>query len=98
MAQAAPDDGRSAKLSVLSPTSPLAASSGTDDAAYEEVCLRFDRFVLLSFLQALALKSQGNDAFTAKEYEKALELFTQAIELCRTDYTFYSNRYRCTKQ
>ena len=49
------------------------------------------RYFLFTW-KALLLKSQGNDAFTLKDYEKALDLFTQAIELCRTDYTFYSNR------
>jgi Flp pilus assembly protein TadD len=44
-------------------------------------------------LQALDLKAQGNDAFNAKDYEKAVDFFTQAIALFPNDYTFYSNRF-----
>lgn len=41
---------------------------------------------------ATALKDQGNKAFQAKEYDKAIELFTQAIALDPNNHVLYSNR------
>lgn len=41
---------------------------------------------------AQELKNEGNKAFVAKEYQKAIELYTKAIELDPTDVSFYSNR------
>ena len=38
------------------------------------------------------LKAQGNAAFSAKEYSKAITLYTDAIELDPDNYTLYSNR------
>lgn len=38
------------------------------------------------------LKEQGNEEFKAKNYEKAVELFTQALEGSPDDQTIYSNR------
>ncbi|RHZ76763.1 hypothetical protein Glove_193g63 [Diversispora epigaea] len=37
-------------------------------------------------------KAQGNKAFAAQEYDKAIELFTKAIELDPTNHILYSNR------
>lgn len=34
-----------------------------------------------------AIKQSGNDVFKAGEYEKAIELYTEAIELCPKRYT-----------
>lgn len=39
-----------------------------------------------------AFKEQGNNAFKAKEYEKAIELYTQAVEETPTDHTILGNR------
>jgi len=39
-----------------------------------------------------ALKDQGNKAFQAKDYDKAIDLFTQAIALDPKNHVLYSNR------
>jgi stress-induced-phosphoprotein 1 len=41
---------------------------------------------------ANALKDQGNKAFAAKDYDKAIDLFTQAIALDPKNHVLYSNR------
>jgi len=38
------------------------------------------------------LKSLGNQAFSAKNYQKAIELYTDAIEMDPKNHTLYSNR------
>ena len=38
------------------------------------------------------LKTQGNAAFSSGDYENAIKLFTQAIELDTTNHVLYSNR------
>ncbi|KAF8665789.1 hypothetical protein AX16_000235 [Volvariella volvacea WC 439] len=38
------------------------------------------------------LKDQGNKAFAAKDYDKAIDLFTQAIALDPRNHVLYSNR------
>ena len=44
-------------------------------------------------LSADEYKQQGNTAFSAKEYEKAIDLFTKAIEVSETpNHVLYSNR------
>ncbi|KAJ2159638.1 TOM (translocase of outer membrane) complex component [Coemansia sp. RSA 552] len=43
---------------------------------------------------AQALKSRGNKFFQAKRYEKAIELYTQALRFAE-DPVFYSNRAAC---
>ena len=42
--------------------------------------------------QATEYKNQGNEAFKVKDYKKAIELFTKAIECNPNDHVFYSNR------
>lgn len=42
--------------------------------------------------QVESLKSQGNSAFSAGEFEKAIELFTQAINLDSSNHVLFSNR------
>lgn len=47
-------------------------------------------------LTADEYKQQGNAAFTAKDYDKAIELFTKAIEVSETpNHVLYSNRSAC---
>ncbi|KAG1756111.1 chaperone [Suillus lakei] len=41
---------------------------------------------------ANALKDQGNKAFSAKDYDKAIELFTAAIALDPSNHVLFSNR------
>lgn len=41
------------------------------------------------------LKTQGNAAFAAKDYQKAIGLFTQAISLDASNHVLYSNRSAC---
>ncbi|KZT26913.1 hypothetical protein NEOLEDRAFT_1042914, partial [Neolentinus lepideus HHB14362 ss-1] len=43
-------------------------------------------------VDSAALKDQGNKAFQAKDYDKAIELFNQAIELDPQNHVLYSNR------
>ncbi len=42
--------------------------------------------------QATALKNDGNKAFAAHNWPKAVELYTKAIELNDKEPTFYTNR------
>lgn len=41
------------------------------------------------------LKDEGNEFFKKKEYEKAIELYSQAISLEPNDHVLYSNRSAC---
>ncbi|KAG4304460.1 hypothetical protein PORY_002170 [Pneumocystis oryctolagi] len=43
---------------------------------------------------AVQLKTEGNNAYLRKEYEKAIELYSRAI-MCSKDPVFYSNRAAC---
>ena len=38
------------------------------------------------------LKAQGNAAFQAKNYQRAIEIYTDAIDMDSNNYTLYSNR------
>ncbi|KAI0550844.1 protein phosphatase 5 [Xylaria curta] len=42
--------------------------------------------------QATALKNDGNKAFATHDWQKAIELYTKAIELNENEPTFYTNR------
>ena len=39
-----------------------------------------------------ALKDQGNKAFAAKDYDKAIDIFSQAIALDPQNHVLWSNR------
>ena len=41
---------------------------------------------------ATAFKDQGNKAFQAKDFDKAIELFSKGIELDPQNHVLYSNR------
>ncbi|KAI5780102.1 hypothetical protein EDC01DRAFT_633564 [Geopyxis carbonaria] len=41
------------------------------------------------------LKAEGNAAFAAKDFDKAISLFTQAIDVDPTNHVLYSNRSGC---
>ncbi|KAJ7499347.1 activator of Hsp70 and Hsp90 chaperone [Mycena latifolia] len=43
-------------------------------------------------MSASELKDQGNKAFAAKDYDKAIDLFTQAIAVDPQNHVLYSNR------
>lgn len=43
-------------------------------------------------MSAEELKNQGNKAFSAKDYDTAIELFSKAIELDPTNFVLWSNR------
>jgi tetratricopeptide (TPR) repeat protein len=45
--------------------------------------------------QALEYKTRGNQYYAKKEWTKAAELYTQAIEMDPTNAIFYSNRSAC---
>lgn len=42
--------------------------------------------------QAVAFKNDGNKAYAAHDWNKAIELYTKAIELNDQDPVFWSNR------
>jgi stress-induced-phosphoprotein 1 len=45
--------------------------------------------------QAIAKKTEGNNAFKAKNYEEAIQKYTEAISFDGSDVTFFSNRSAC---
>lgn len=45
--------------------------------------------------KALAFKNKGNEFFKNKQYNKAIENYTQAINLNSMDATYYTNRAAC---
>jgi len=45
--------------------------------------------------QAQAKKNEGNNFFKNKQYQNAIEKYTEAIEFDPSDVTFYSNRSAC---
>lgn len=47
--------------------------------------------------RAVALKNEGNKAFAAHDWPKAIEFYTQAIELDDKQPTFYANRAQVSR-
>ena len=45
--------------------------------------------------RAMDLKNEGNTHFKSKEFQKAIEKYSKAIELIDDNETFYSNRAAC---
>ena len=43
-------------------------------------------------IQANALKDQGNKAFAARDWDKAIDLFSQAIAIDPKNHVLWSNR------
>jgi tetratricopeptide (TPR) repeat protein len=39
-----------------------------------------------------ALKAEGNKAFAAKDYDRAIDLFSKALDLDQTNFVLWSNR------
>lgn len=39
------------------------------------------------------LKDKGNQAFKEKDYQKAIDFFTEAIDIDSSDHIIFSNRY-----
>jgi stress-induced-phosphoprotein 1 len=39
-----------------------------------------------------ALKAEGNKAFAAKDYDRAIDLFTKALDLDQSNFVVWSNR------
>jgi Flp pilus assembly protein TadD len=39
-----------------------------------------------------ALKSEGNKAFAAKDYDRAIDLFSKALDLDQNNHVLWSNR------
>ena len=47
---------------------------------------------LISPTMADALKTEGNKAFSAKDYDRAIELFSKALDLDQSNFVLWSNR------
>lgn len=39
-----------------------------------------------------ALKAEGNKAFAAKDYDRAIDLFSKALDLDKSNFVIWSNR------
>jgi serine/threonine-protein phosphatase 5 len=48
--------------------------------------------------EAVALKNQGNVAFAAHEWVKAVELYSKAIEIDPTKTAYFSNRAQVSRE
>lgn len=59
-----------------------------------EVCVPFlsNFYSERRWLQVNTLKDQGNKAFAAKDYDKAIDFFTKAIALDSKNHVLWSNR------
>jgi Flp pilus assembly protein TadD len=47
--------------------------------------------------QSEGYKEQGNNAFRAGDFEKAVEMYTNAIECMPKNPSYYTNRVRCSQ-
>lgn len=48
--------------------------------------------ILIFPTMADALKAEGNKAFSAKDYDRAIDLFSQALDLDQSNFVIWSNR------
>ena len=53
------------------------------------------REATVSSVEAEAKKKEGNEAFSAKKFDEALKLYTEAIALDSNNAVYYSNRSAC---
>jgi tetratricopeptide (TPR) repeat protein len=85
--------GQSGKIYLSSPCSSLALQDVTLRALEDnpELAAGLPE-AQVKRLKAEAAKERGNDAFKAKDYESALQHYSEAIKLDNTNGTFYSNR------
>ncbi|RPB22888.1 hypothetical protein L211DRAFT_309410 [Terfezia boudieri ATCC MYA-4762] len=87
------------------PSTSITASLSQNSRAFQPDFLRFysNKHLLTSFLSpycastnmADQLKAEGNAAFAKKDFNKAIECFTKAIELDASNHVLYSNRSAC---
>jgi tetratricopeptide (TPR) repeat protein len=49
-------------------------------------------FLFRLLIMAEALKAEGNKAFSAKDYDRAIDLFSKAINLDQNNFVLWSNR------
>jgi tetratricopeptide (TPR) repeat protein len=49
-------------------------------------------FLIIPHIQVNTLKDQGNKAFAAKDWDKAISFFSKAIEIDPKNHVLYSNR------
>ena len=48
--------------------------------------------ILIFPTMADALKAEGNKAFSAKDYDRAIDLFSKALDLDESNFVIWSNR------
>jgi tetratricopeptide (TPR) repeat protein len=53
---------------------------------------RVHNSTLISPTMADALKAEGNKAFSAKDYDRAIDLFSKALDLDQSNFVIWSNR------
>lgn len=81
---AAPEPNNSPQYNFLEETARQMATKAATTSVSEEDKVR-----------ALAIKSEGNQHFANKEWQAAIDKYTEAIEVDPTDAKFYSNRSAC---
>ncbi|KAJ2369547.1 TOM (translocase of outer membrane) complex component [Coemansia sp. RSA 2610] len=86
----ATDDSAEEKSAAAS-TASLETEDAPENLTDEQIAA-LDQAELVKLGQSL--KSRGNKFFQAKRYEKAIELYTQALRFAK-DPVFYSNRAAC---
>lgn len=87
-----PERSRSSERLSARASRTLTSTHDDDDNERREYRPRRYLTYSLGYLQANALKDQGNKAFAAKQYDTAVDLFTKAIALDPSNHVLYSNR------